>query len=242
MNIFISKTYSNYGIKKTIFENFKLDLDEKKITSIVAPFNSGKSTLLKVLAGIEQADEKINSIQNNFFITCKPMSLPWLNLKETLLFVNKNLDDKKLNEISKIVGLDGYETHYPHNKSLGFRFRITLAAAVAKNANLILLDEPFQDMENLTKNELYQLLVDLNNTYYIGFVLGTSNLNEAILLSDEIILLKNIPHKTYDKFVIHHSSQIIEERIKSDVIISTNQKIINIINQDELSQSINYIL
>ncbi len=242
MNLFISKTYNNYGIKKTIFENFQLDLNEEKITSIVAPFNSGKSTLFKILAGIEQADEKFKPIQNTFLITCKPMSFPWMNLKETLLFANKNLDDEKINEIAKIVGIDGYETHLPHNKSFGFRFRITLAAALGKNVNLILLDEPFQDMENITKNELYQLLVDLNKTLNIGFIIGTSNLNEAILLSDEIILLKNIPHKTYNKFDIYHTSQKIEERIKSDVFISTNQKIINIINQDEFSQSINYVL
>lgn len=242
MKLNISKTFVNYGIKRKIFEDFQIEFEESKITSIVAPFKTGKSLLLKILAGIEQNDEKLEPIQNSFLITSEPMSFPWMNLKQTLLFANKNLDENKIIEIAKIVGLEGYENHYPHNKSLGYRFRIALATAIAKNSKLILIDESFQNMEQITKYELYQLLIDLNKKNNIGFIVGTSNLHEAILLSDEIILLKNIPHKTYNKFIVNHSSQKIEERIKSEAFISTNQKLINVINQEDLNQNFNFIL
>lgn len=238
----ITKTFEEYGIKKYIFQNFEITLNENEITSIVAPLKNGKTTLLKILTGIEPADNNFNIIPNSFLITSQPMSFPWMSLKQTLQFANPKISADEIKNISSIVGLEGYEEHIPNNKSIGFRFRITIAAALTKNKKVILIDEPFENMEQLTKEEIFQLIISLNNKNKIGFVIATSNLNEAILLSNKIILLESIPHKKSKEFLLNNIEESIQERISSKIYFDNLNKIIEEVKQNNLHKHFHYLL
>lgn len=227
----ISKTYNAFGFSKKIYDEFEIEFDENKITSIVAPLKSGKTTLLRILSGLETSDKKIQKVPSSFYVSSEPQSLPWMNLKQTILFANPKADSTNINLIAEQVGLEGYEEHFPNNKSYGFRLRIVLAAALAKQSKTILLDEPFTLMDEQTKNEIYQLIIYLNKNLNIGFVIGTSNLAEALLLSDEIILLKNLPHKNSERFYFENKFDTVAERIKSEAYTKNLSFLVESINK-----------
>ena len=231
MKATISKTYYEFGYSKKIFDEFEIEVDESKITSIVAPIKSGKTTLLRILSGLETSDSNTQKIPLSFYVGSEPQSFPWMNLKQTIQFANPKTDTSQIKLIAEQVGLEGYEEHFPNNKSLGFRFRIVLAAAIAKQSSIILLDEPFSMMDERTKNEIYQLIIDINKKLNIGFVLGTSNLGEAVLLSDEIILLKNLPHKNAERFSLEYKNNSLQDRINSEAYTKNLSILIESINK-----------
>ena len=99
----------------------------------------------------------------------------------------------KLQELIDLTGLTGYEDHYPYNKSYGFRFRISLARAMAVSPQLIFLDDPFKLMDLEAKDEIFELIKKIASEKKIKFILASSNITEAALLSDKILLINNKP-------------------------------------------------
>jgi ABC-type nitrate/sulfonate/bicarbonate transport system ATPase subunit len=197
----ISKSYSDeFGYKTNLLKNISFDIPEGKICSIIAPTGSGKSSLLKIIASLEnQTEGEITNRENYklFYIPSEPSSFPWLNVKENILFEIDNPDVSKFNEAVKLVGLEGYETHVPNNKSLGFRLRIMLGRAIVRSASLIVVDEPFTKMDEETKSEMYKLIREINLSNKISFLLATTNISEALFLSNNILLMKKNPGEIF---------------------------------------------
>ncbi len=193
----LSKEYSSdIGVKAIELKNISFILLDGKITSIIAPPGSGKSVLLKIISGLEeQSSGDIENPANEkiIYIPSEPSSFTWLNVHENVKFGLYKWDEKQIKELINLVGLEGYEKFYPDNKSLGFRFRIALARSLANNPSAILLDEPFNKMDVQTKHEIYSLIREVSKVRNATFLLATSNLTEALFLSDKIYLMKENP-------------------------------------------------
>jgi ABC-type nitrate/sulfonate/bicarbonate transport system ATPase subunit len=207
------------GSRQLIFENLSFSINEEhNITSILAPFGGGKTTLLKILSGLDSdfmGEILLNGdkTKNKFpFIPEKPASFPWLNVKGNIRSIIDVLEKEerpseiKLQELIDLTGLTSYEDHFPHNKSYGFRFRISLARALAVSPQIILLDDPFKPMDSETKDEIFELIKKIATIKRIKFILTTSNITEAALLSDKILLIKNKP--------VYLSGEIIIDKYK----------------------------
>ena len=108
-------------------------------------------------------------------------------------------DPSKIKSLIALVGLEGYESFYPNNKSYGFRFRIALARSLAHQPDVILLDEPFNQMDIKTKQEILLLIRDAHKTLKTTFLLANTNITEALFLSDDIYLMKKNPRKLIHK-------------------------------------------
>ncbi|MBK7979045.1 MAG: ATP-binding cassette domain-containing protein [Ignavibacteriae bacterium] len=191
----ISKQFTDkVGYKIHLLENISLSLMQNEFLTILAPKGSGKTSLLKIMAGLEkQSSGKIFTQENNIpFIPSLPSSFPWLNVFDNICF-NSNLKKDEIDKIINLVGLAGYEDHFPHNKSEGFRFRISLGRALAVDPKLIVIDEPFNNLKDKTREEIYILLRKVYNETKISIVFGTTNITEAIFLSDNIHLMKKNP-------------------------------------------------
>ena len=197
-----SKTYTDkVGYKIQLLRNISVNIDENQIVSILAPIGAGKSSLLKIIAGIEKPNEG-KPEQNNekiIFIPSEPSSFPWFSVKENLKLVSEKITENELMGIISLVGLKGYEDHRPHNKSLGFRFRISLARVLILEPDLIVLDEPFDKMKPETKDEIYSLIIKINKEEGQRILLATTNISEAIFLSDKIYLMKKNPGEIIDE-------------------------------------------
>lgn len=182
--------------KLPFFENvsFSFDSKEEKIISVYGSEASSLTTLLKIISGIEKPDtgeilyNGTTSVPNFPFIPMKPSSFPWLSVKGNVEIVPAR--KKESNYFINLVGLSGYEDYHPNEKSIGFRFRISLARALSLEPSLILLDNCFESADQETKDELILLLKSISEELNITFLYSSLNLSDIIKLSGEIIILK----------------------------------------------------
>lgn len=207
----LSKDYADRtGHIVHLLEDIYLNINEEEFTTILAPTGAGKSSMLKIIADLEtpSSGEINDNSKRKIFIPSESSSFPWLNVKENILFSISDNNDAELQEVINLVGLEGYKDHYPHNKSLGFRFRISLARAIMNKADLIIIDEPFTKMRDEVRKSIYYLIRKIQQTMKISVVLGTSNISEAILLSDKIFLMDKNPGRIMDSFEIQFADPI----------------------------------
>lgn len=184
------------GNKTILLRNISLTIPSDKITSIIAPAGSGKSTLMKIISGLESKTEGeviSSSDKKIIFIPSRPSSYPWLNVLENVKLGLLKCDDSEIKTFINIVGLEGYETFHPNNMSFGFRFRIALARSLALKPEAILLDEPFNQMDLQTKKEILFLIRNIKSTQKTTILLATTNITEALFFSNKIYLMKKNP-------------------------------------------------
>ncbi|MBD3410919.1 MAG: ATP-binding cassette domain-containing protein, partial [Ignavibacteriales bacterium] len=143
--------------ERRIVKGASLTIRGGERVAAVAPYGAGKTTLLAALAGLLPISSGSLTLDGTPYaaptgdvalIPSTPSSFPWMNARENVEFalkatgVESEAREAKADEALKIVGLEGYEFHTPDNASVGFRFRIALARAVAVDPKFILLDEP----------------------------------------------------------------------------------------------------
>ncbi len=227
----LSKEFvDEYGVKNILFRNISFNIGDKEFASVIAPVGAGKSSLLKIIKGIEENynGSIINDFQNSFFlIPSKPASFPWLTVKENILFGLKSYDENKLKKIIEFVGLDGYEFHIPINKSYGFRLRILLAQALIRNASLILLDEPFTILDAQSRGEMLIIVNEIKHEFEVSFLLATTNISDALFLSDKIYLMKKNPGEIIKTIKTNFGSKKDFSIFNSAEFIKTREEIIN---------------
>jgi ABC-type nitrate/sulfonate/bicarbonate transport system ATPase subunit len=180
------------GFKELILKNVSLSIQDGEIAAIVSPPGLTASYLLKIVSGLEKPDagEIVNHSGGRIlYFPAEPSSFPWLNVHENVVFGLGKYSAEEIDRFIKIVGLEGYERHHPHNGSTGFRFRISLARSLAHNPAAILLDNPFSIIDQLTREEIYPLLREISKKLSTTIILVTSNISEALLLSDRIFIL-----------------------------------------------------
>jgi len=223
----IGKLYTDkVGYRINLLANISFSVEGNEFIGILAPAGSGKSSLLKILAGLDIPTS--GNIETNYkrkvFIPSITSSFPWLNVEENIAFAAK-LDAKGISEIINMVGLHGYEDHYPHNNSEGFRFRISLGRALANEPDVIIIDEPFNNLNTSTREEIYELLLSISRQVSIPFILGTTNITEAIYLTDKVYLMKKNPGEIVDEIKIDLPVDRTLDIMESDNFVSIRSNI-----------------
>lgn len=206
----LSKSYTDtYGYTQHLFDDVSFEIEVGRVTTILAPAGSGKSTLLRIVARIE--DEANQTEGNRIYIPTKPTSFPWLNVKENVSINLKDISETELKEAIEFVGLEDYEDHFANNNSIGFRFRISLAQAIVRFPEVILIDDPLKNLSMKRKLELFALLRKIASEKGISILYATSSTSDAIRVSDKIVLLSKLPAK-----VIGETSIKVSETERAD--------------------------
>lgn len=228
----LSKTYiSSEGTNQIILEDINLDLkigDELgAFISILAPLGSGKTTLLKIIAGLETYEGEVTFNAKKIIEPCgiiyipeRPSVLPWLNVKQNIELPAKlstgrsNQTISNIDELITLVGLNGYEDFYPFSTLSGFQLRIAVARALTFNPKLILLDDVLKNLDSETRAETVEFLKIITNQKKASFLLATTNILDAILLSDKVFLMRKNPGRiigelTLPKHTLADNSEII---------------------------------
>ncbi len=193
----------NEGDKKIfeVIKNVSFEVKRGEFLSIVGPSGGGKSTLLRVVTGlikptrgsIEVNTRKVAMVFQNFAV------FPWLTVHDNIGFGLKMAGvpekERKAVVMEKIkeVGLIGFDKKYPKELSGGMRQRVGLARALAVNPELLIMDEPFSSLDTFTAEKLRSDLLDIWYKYKMTIVMVTHLVEEALLLSDRIVILSKRP-------------------------------------------------
>ena len=194
-----------------ILDNLSLNIDEHEIISLIGPSASGKSSLLRIIAGFENISSgkvKLNGLivddrstivqpQNrNVGIIFQDLALfPHLSCKDNILFgiTNYSADHKRqrLDRLCNLLDITSINDKFPHEISGGQQQRIAIARALAPGPEILLLDEPFSALDEELKETLMHDVKNLLKEEKITTIVITHNIKEAFQLSDKIAFLDN---------------------------------------------------
>ena len=206
----LDKTFPGSAGPVTIVKGFELKVTEGEFVSIIGHSGCGKSTVLSIIAGLAPSSggavilggkEVVEAGPDRGVVFQAPCLLPWLTaLANVKLGVDQVFSDEpheKRTEIAAhyldLVGLGSALHKYPAELSAGMRQRVGLARAFALSPRLLLLDEPFGMLDSLTRIELQDILLELWAQDRKTAVMVTHDVDEAVLLSDRVIMMTSGP-------------------------------------------------
>ncbi|MTJ52393.1 ATP-binding cassette domain-containing protein [Anabaena sp. UHCC 0253] len=207
------------GGKYIALKNIELKIAEGEFVSLIGHSGCGKSTLLNIIAGLDRAsiggvtleEREVREPGPDRMVVFQNYSLlPWLTVRENIALavdeVHQNLSKGErrgiIEEHIDMVGLRRAINKRPSELSGGMKQRVAIARALATRPKLLLLDEPFGALDALTRGNLQAQLMTICNEHRITCVMVTHDVDEALLLSDRIVMLTNGPEA--------HIGQILE--------------------------------
>jgi sulfonate transport system ATP-binding protein len=177
-----------------------------EIVAVVGASGCGKTTLLRLIAGLEQpsgGEILLNSAPVSVpraeigLVFQEPRLMPWLTILDNVAFGIRDLDARdrllRCDEVLQRVGLARFAYHWPRELSGGMAQRVSLARALVCKPSILLLDEPFSALDALTRYDLEEHLLDLWRIDRPTMILVTHDIEEAVFLSDRIVVLKGQP-------------------------------------------------
>lgn len=203
----IKNIFFSYN-EKLLLKNISLSLEEGEFLSIVGSSGCGKSTIIKLIAGIEKANSGTIECKSTGYMPQRDLLLPWRNILDNILLpmeINKkNLEEgkKKALEYLKKLKLDEYKNAFPSELSGGMKQRISFLRTLFTEGEILLLDEPFSALDMITKEQLQKWLLEILKEFKKSIIFITHDINEAIFLSDRILVCKNSPLDSFEEFKI----------------------------------------
>jgi NitT/TauT family transport system ATP-binding protein/sulfonate transport system ATP-binding protein len=202
----IRKVFIQKGkLQVHVLEDISLDVYDNEFVVILGPGQSGKTTLLRIVAGLETPTEGHVLLdgkevkgpgQDRGLVFQGYMLFPWrtvmgnVEMGPKLRGIPKGERRKISARYINLVGLDGFEKHYPHQLSGGMKQRVGIARAYANNPEVMLLDEPFGQLDAQTRYYMEKETSRIWETEKRTVVFVTNNIDEAIYLGDRIITLE----------------------------------------------------
>ncbi len=221
----VSKVYeNNRGRRIKVLDSISLNIYDSECLSILGPTGCGKTTLLKIIAGIEDPTEgKVIKFKKGLktpIVWQEHRLLPWRtvlgNVKLGLEFLGE--DDKISRDIArkylKLVELEKFEDYYPHQISGGMRQRVAIARALSFGHDILLLDEPFSSLDYRTKHELQVLIKKIHKKIKGAIVYVTHIIEDAIFMGDRIVIFSSGPGRIKGILRNDKSRKEMRKRIK----------------------------
>lgn len=209
-----------YPSGKEVFKSISFSTQENEFVSIVGPSGIGKSTLLRVIGRLIppttgkiflMGEEVLKPTYKIALIHQSIATFPWMTALENvkLGLISRKLSKEEINykamKALEVVGLKGAENLYPKEMSGGMRQRVAIARALAADPLVLLMDEPFVHLDELTaeglRHEIYDILFNPDTTLKT-VILVSHNLNEVLELSDRVLVMNGSPAKIVDDLII----------------------------------------
>jgi NitT/TauT family transport system ATP-binding protein len=239
----ITRTYGEV----VALEGIDLSFPSGQLSALLGPSGCGKTTLLKIIAGLLEPDKGEVLVQGQrvsgpgperAFVFQDFALLPWANVLRNVGFglelrgVPRPEREAKAEKYIAEVGLTGFEHHYPHQLSGGMRQRVGLARALAVDALVLLMDEPFSAVDEQTRRKFQEDLLALLAIERKTVIFVTHSIEEAVYVADQIVLLSPRPgriHKIIRPEIARTGSP---EAIRRDrVYLDTTEAIWQILKQ-----------
>ncbi|MDR3288932.1 MAG: ABC transporter ATP-binding protein [Peptococcaceae bacterium] len=205
MYVKLEHIYKNFGGFRAS-DDVSFSIEKGKLTGLLGPSGSGKTTILRMIAGLEQPDAgdiiidgvRVNDLPASQrgigFVFQNYALFRYMTVFDNIAFglevqkKDKKFIKERVQELIRLIGLEGMEKRYPHQLSGGQKQRVAFARALAPNPHLLLLDEPFAAIDAKVRKELRSWLRETINKVGITSIFVTHDQDEAIEVADEIII------------------------------------------------------
>lgn len=193
--------------------NVTFTLRRSEFLSVVGPSGCGKSTLLRMASGLgpHTSGEVESRVENVGYVFQDATLLPWRSVRKNVeLFAelegaSKDERARLATEAIRLVGLEGFENHYPKALSGGMRMRTSVARALTMKPPLFLLDEPFGALDEITRGTLNEELMRLFVSERFAAIFITHSISEAVFLSSRLLVMSPRPGRIVAEFQIPFS-------------------------------------
>ena len=189
-----------------VLDDLNFEIEAGSFTCIIGPSGGGKSTLLRALAGLICPSSGEILIDGQApeqaplgMVFQKPDLMPWrtlaqnINLPLELDGIRGSILQEKTRQLVQLVGLEGFEEHYPHELSGGMAQRASIARALIREPKLLLLDEPFGQLDAFTRERMGDELLRIWEKKQQTVLMVTHSIPEAVYLSDRVLVLSSRP-------------------------------------------------
>ena len=216
-NISIRGVTKRYGTAQAVLESIDLTVRKGEFVSIIGPSGCGKSTILKLVSGLTPATSgtllvdgmtPANARAMVSFIFQDPTLLPWRTVARNValaLELDRSPRDtraERVNELLELVGLSHVAKSYPRQLSGGMKMRVSIARALASKPQILLMDEPFAALDEMSRDRLNEELLRLKEELKWTVLFVTHSVAEAVYLSDRIIVLAPHPGRVAHEIVV----------------------------------------
>jgi len=186
-------------------------------TTVIGPSGCGKTTLLRIVGGLENptagriiigGEPSVGPARNKTMVFQHFNLYPWRTAIDNIAYglelqgVSKEERRSRAREYLSLVGLDGFENHYPGELSGGMQQRVGIARALAVEPELLLMDEPFGALDALTREHLQTELQKICAQASVAILFVTHSIDEAIYLSDDVLVMGTKPGRIVREFAI----------------------------------------
>ena len=205
----VSKSFGEDWARETIVKDLSLTIKRDQLTAIVGPSGCGKSTIVNLLAGFELPDEGriilegkplLGPSKDSLVVFQETALMPWLTTYQNVVFGPQLRGDMPKDELKSAaesiidtVGLREFRDKYPLQLSGGMQRRAELARALINQPLVMIMDEPFRGLDAMTRQLMQEFYLRLCEQEARTNVFVTSELEEAIILADSIVVLSNKP-------------------------------------------------
>lgn len=203
----LNKTFTMNGLVKKVLKDITFAVEDGKFICILGPSGSGKTTLLRCIGGFESVSDG-NILLDGQHITEAGTDLmmifqafdqlfAWKTVEANVEYplkingIDKNTRQELADRFLKMVGLQDYKSYYPHQLSGGMKQRAAIARALMLEPRILLMDEPFGNLDALTRNSLQDELLKIWSNLTTTVLFVTHDIEEAIILSDRILMLSS---------------------------------------------------
>ena len=205
------------GEQITAVQGFDMAVYENEFVSLVGPSGCGKSTLLAIAAGLDYPTQGTIWVNDQLVLgpgvdrgmVFQSYTLyPWLNVYENIRFALKKRRLSSTEQASlvqehiELVGLQGFEKAYPAQLSGGMRQRVAIARVLVYKPDILLMDEPFGALDAQTRMQMQELLLQVWETHRTTVLFVTHDVDEAILLSDRVLVMTPRPGSLKSELII----------------------------------------
>lgn len=190
----ISKSYVLAEGVHQVLQKLSFTAELGKITVLLGRSGCGKTTLLRLISGLEQADtgriEAPRGLQLGMMFQ-EARLMPWLTCRENItLGLGENYAPEEIAQLLETVGLSKFAEAYPHQLSGGMQQRVALARTLAQKSQLILMDEPFAALDYFTRLQMQQEVLRVKAMLGTGVIFVTHNIDEALAIADKILIME----------------------------------------------------
>ena len=240
-----TKIYETATGQTHALESFSNNIHEGEFVCVVGPSGCGKTTLLWALSGLHPLTSGQVRLDGQVvdgphpeigMVFQEANMLPWRNLMKNVLFPleikSLNPDDymDRINHLLEVVGLDGFEDKYPRELSGGMQQRASLVRCLSFDPDVMLMDEPFGALDAFTRDEMNLLLLRLWNEQKKTIVFVTHSIQEALFLSDRILVMSPRPGRLEREYKVELPRPRTPDMQTSAYFIEATAELKNLIN------------